>query len=174
MRKPRNCVVGFTLILCLSSGMAARKTRAPEPQCDEQVQLPRAVQTVLKQRPDVAVSCRLKPPIIQGDFDDDGHPDYAVLVTQRASQKRGFLIVFGNGRTEQAGAGRPVEYGAAAFTDLNFKQWSLRSKTRPVESAPDQPALKLHGDALLVGDTDGASGLFYWDGRRIRWYQQGD
>jgi hypothetical protein len=67
-----------------------------------------------------------------------------------------------------------VQYGAAVSADLNFDQWELFSKTRPVESAEDQAALKLHGDALLVSYHEDASGLFYWDGKRMRWYQQGD
>lgn len=64
--------------------------------------------------------------------------------------------------------------GAAAFPDLNFDQWELYSKGRPVESAEHQEHLKLHGDALLVSYHESASGLFYWDGKQIRWYQQGD
>ena len=151
----------------------AREVRS-EPKCDETIGLPKAVLAALKHTPDVVLSCRLKPFVIQGDFDGDGHPDYAVLVTQRTSRKRGFLIVFGKGRTVAAGAGHLVKYGAAASLDLNFDQWELYGKDRPVESAEDQESLKLHGDALLVSYHESVSGLFYWDGKRIRWYQQGD
>jgi|SRR6185437_3641323 len=159
------------LVVWLSVMMAGKTT---EPQCKETLQLPETVKAALKRMPDIVVSCRLKSAVIQGDFDGDGKVDYAVLVTKRASQKRGFLMVFGTGRTVVAGAGRPVKYGAADFQDLNFDEWELYPKSRPVESAEDQKALKLHGDALLVSYHETASGLFYWDGKRIRWYQQGD
>lgn len=113
--------------------MTAQETA--EPKCSEILQLPVAVKVALKHMPDVAVSCRMKPSVIEGDFNGDGRLDYAVLVTQKASQKRGFLITFGTGQTVVAGAGRPVKYGAADFQDLNFDQWQLYDKSRPVESA---------------------------------------
>jgi hypothetical protein len=138
------------------------------------MELPDTIRAALKQKPDVAISCRFKPPIIQGDFDGDGRPDFAVLVVELTSQRRGFLIVFGRGGMVIAGAGRLVRYGAATFSDLNFNQWELYNRARPVESAEDQAPLKLHGDALLVSYHENASGLFYWDGKRMRWYQQGD
>ena len=45
-------------------------------------------------------------PVIEGDFNGDGRLGYAVLVRQQAFQKRGFLIVFGNGRRVTTAAGR--------------------------------------------------------------------
>jgi hypothetical protein len=67
-----------------------------------------------------------------------------------------------------------VKYGPAAASDLNFDQWELYRKSRPVESTERQKPLKLKGDALLVRYHEGASGLYYWDGKRVHWYQQGD
>jgi hypothetical protein len=172
----RTIILPLTLILflCVSPGMMASKEHAPEAKCDEKNELPEPVQNVLKRTPDVLPSCRLKPSVIQGDFDGDSHLDYAVLVTRKMSRSRGFLIVFGSGRTFVAGAGRLVQYGDAPSRDLNFDHWELYRKDLPVESSEHQPQLKLHGDALFVSYHEGASGLFYWDGKRIRWYQQGD
>lgn len=164
--------VGLLLSWCFA--IDAIETREPEPQCDESQHLPKAIDLALKQAPDIVVSCRIKPPVIQGDFDGDGRPDYAVLVTQGISKKRGFLIAFANGKTAEAGAGRSVKYGAALSSDLNFDQWGLYRKYRPVESAKHQQTTRLRGDALIVSYHETASGLFYWDGKRIRWYQQGD
>jgi len=51
----------------------------------------------------------------------------------------------------------------------------LYAKDRPVEgSAGETKPVKLHGDAILVSYHESASGLFYWDGKQVRWYQQGD
>jgi hypothetical protein len=171
MKMLYSSVIAFSLML--SFGMVTGQA-APEPKCGKKMELPGRVQTALKQTPDVALSCRLKPPVLQGDFDGDGRRDYAVLVTQRTSHKRGFLIVFGNRKILVAGAGRSVKYGGAASSDLNFDQWELYSEARPVESAEHQKPLKLLSDALLVSYHESASGLFYWDGARFRWYQQGD
>jgi hypothetical protein len=169
-----NLAAILSLGLFVCPGLLARNERGPEPKCDEKMQLPNAVLDALKKAPDVAVSCRLKPSLIEGDFDGDGKPDYAVVVTQREQNNRGFLIAFGNGQRMVAGAGRAVKYGPAAASDLNFDQWELYHKGRPVESAERQKPLKLKGDALLVSYHEGASGLYYWDGKRVRWYQQGD
>lgn len=115
----------LSLLLWLSPLMVARRAHIPEPKCNEALQLPEAVQTALNKTPDVAVSCRVKPSMIEGDFDGDGRPDYAVLVTQQASQKRGFLIVFGNGRTAIAGAGRLVKYGCRSFSRSKLRSMGV-------------------------------------------------
>jgi hypothetical protein len=174
MKILRNLTVLVNVMLILSCGAMARKARTSEPICDEKTPLPAAVLAALKQTPDVAISCRLKPSLIEGDFDGDGKLDYAVIVTQREHYNRGFLIAFGNGRSMVSGAGRAVKYGAAAARDLNFDQWELYRKSRPVESEKHQEPMKLQGDALMVSYHESASGLFYWDGKRFRWYQQGD
>ncbi|HWX56357.1 MAG TPA: hypothetical protein VN176_17340 [Verrucomicrobiae bacterium] len=174
MKILHSSLIAFSLILCFSSGLVARQANSAALKCDEKIELPYAVRAALKRAPDLTVSCRLSPPVIQGDFGGNGSVGYAVLVTQKTSQRRGFLISFGGGRSVVAGAGRPVQYGAAAFPDLNFDHWELYSKSRPVESDDRQEPLKLHGDALLVSYHEDASGLFYWDGKRVRWYQQGD
>ena len=139
-----------------------------------QLTLPQTVEVALKRFPDLLASCRLKPSVIRGDFDGDGHDDYALLVVEKQSRKRGLLIVFADGRTVVAGAGRAVMYGAARAADLNFDEWELHRKRDPVESGEEQKPLTLHADALLVSYHESASGLFYWDGKSIRWYQQGD
>ena len=163
----------FALGAILSAGLAAATLLDPEPTC-QGIELPQAAKTALKRLPDLTLSCRLNPSVIKGDFDGDGRLDYAVLVTQKSSKKRGFLIAFASGRSVVAGAGTLVSYGTTAYADLNFDHWELHRKSQPVESAEDQEPLSLHADALLVSYHETASGLFYWDGKKIRWYQQGD
>jgi hypothetical protein len=36
------------------------------------------------------------------------------------------------------------------------------------------PYFALRGDALLVGKSEAASALIYWNGKRYVWLQQGD
>jgi hypothetical protein len=169
-----NSLIVFCLTLCFSSSMAACQTNSAEQRCNKKIELPDKIRSALKRAPDLTVSCRLNPPVIRGNFGGNEHVDYAILVRQKTSHKRGFIIVFDSGQNVIVGAGRPVQYGAAAFSDLNFDHWELHKKTRTVESAEQQGPLKLHGDALLASYHETASGLFYWDGKRMRWYQQGD
>src|SRR5215472_1595983 len=124
MRMLRNAF-GLILVFCLFQTATAVKSRSPEPKCKENLGLPSVVAAALKKIPDVFVSCRLEPFVLKGDFDGDGHPDYAVLVTQQRSGDRGVLIVFAGGRKLVIGAGRPAEYGSAPFSDLDFRQWEL-------------------------------------------------
>ena len=97
-----------------------------------------------------------------------------VIDAQKATKARGILLVFSNGRTALLGAGKPVEYGAEPSTDLNFDEWTVYSKHDVIESAEDQPGLKLYRDSLLVSYHESASGLFYWLHGKAHWYQQGD
>jgi hypothetical protein len=143
-----------------------------EANCKDQMQLPTVVLKALQQKTDIALSCRLKPSLITGDFDGDGRPDYAVLVIQSSTKKRGFLIAFGGGTVTVVGAGRSVQYGSDSASDLNFDHWELY-KTSSAEPG-EKPPLKVRCNAVFVSYEEAASGIFYWDGKRIRWFQQGD
>lgn len=144
-----------------------------EPKCEKD-NLPQTVKVALNRFPDLRVSCRIKPSFIRGDFEGEGRDDYAVLVDEKQGRKRFFLIIFAGGRSVVAGAGTPVMYGASRNFDLNFDEWELHRKQEPIESGENQESLTLHVDALLVSYRESASGLFYWDGKSIHWYQQGD
>jgi hypothetical protein len=167
-------IVGLTLTLLFASAPVPAQVQSAQPKCDA-VELPPPVRDALRHHPRLVLSCRINPPLIAGDFDGDGRSDYALLVTNQASRERGFLFVFARGGTALAGAGRLVKYGAATHPDLNFDQWERYPKNRPVEAGVGETRqLKLLGDALLVSYHESASGLFYWDGKQLRWYQQGD
>lgn len=111
-----------------------------------QLTLPQTVEAAIARFPDLLVSCRLKPTVIRGDFDGDGHDDYALLVVEKHSRKRGFLIVFAGGRNVVAGAGRAVTHGGARYADLNFDDWELHRKQDSVESGDEQKPLTLHAE----------------------------
>jgi len=139
------------------------------------VELPPAVRRAVERLPKLKLSCRINPPLIDADLDGDGARDFALLVVDKVSHERGFLLIFGTGKSVLAGAGHAIKYGATQSLDLNFDQWELYPKSRPVEAGVgEHRSLKLRGDALLVSYHETASGLFYWDGKAVRWYQQGD
>jgi hypothetical protein len=106
---------------------------------------------------------------LRGDFDGDGKPDQAVVVTRNRQQ--GVIVCRGRGDLLAVlGAG-------AAFhemTNLDFTGWRVHPRQQRVArgfGARRPPALA--GDALLL-EWESASGLVYWNGKRFVWYQQGD
>ena len=52
--------------------------------------------------------------------------------------------------------------------------WQVYSKTRAARAAAETSVPHLRGDALLVGKSEAASALIYWNGKRYVWSQQGD
>jgi hypothetical protein len=117
-----------------------------------------------------AISGKINPFYLRGDFDGDGRPDYAVLV--RNGDQQGVMLCL-------SGTSKPTLLGAgAAFNkmkDLNFNAWQVHPKARRVERGVEEskpPALV--GDAILLEWEESASALVYRKGKRFIWYQQGD
>jgi hypothetical protein len=52
--------------------------------------------------------------------------------------------------------------------------WRIYSKDRVARRAAELSIPQLHGEALLVGKSEAASALIYWNGKRYVWLQQGD
>jgi hypothetical protein len=117
-------------------------------------------------------SC-LNPFYQRGDFDGDGRADYAVLVQQPSSGKRGIALVHRrNQSVHVVGAGNAMGNGGDDFSWMGA--WRVFDRG-PVERGVGEGAPpRLRGDALLVEKTESASAIIWWDGGRYRWYQQGD
>lgn len=117
-----------------------------------------------------AISGKINPFYLRGDFDGDGKPDYAVLV--RNGDQQGVVLCL-------TGAPKPTLLGAgAAFNkmkDLNFNAWQVHPKAHRVERGVEEskPPVLL-GDAILLEWEESASAIVYWNGKRFVWYQQGD
>jgi len=119
----------------------------------------------------VDVSCYVSPCVLAGDFDGDGKADAAVLVV-RKDGKRGIAIVPARGQPSLVGAGHAVGSGGDDFKWMN--QWELHPQGPVGQGADRRPPPRLRGDAILVAQMESSSGLIHWDGKRFRWYQQGD
>jgi hypothetical protein len=121
-----------------------------------------------------SLSGRINPFYLRGDFDGDGKPDYAFAITSKTDQARGIAIWLSSQKKILVlGAGNPFRYGVVT-KDLAFDVWQVYGK-RPVEQgATAEVAPKLIGEAILVGKSESASGLIYWNGKSFAWYQQGD
>jgi hypothetical protein len=121
---------------------------------------------------DYELSFRVNPFYLRGDFIGDGKADIAVLVKQRSTGKLGIAII--NGATDKVtivGAGNAIGNGGDDFEWMDT--WQVYSKGRAIHDA-EGSVPHLRGDALLVGKSEAASALIYWNGKRCVWFQQGD
>jgi hypothetical protein len=150
--------------------LAASQTPTAAAQAND---LPEVVERVVKHgtlSTRYEISLQVKPPYLQGDFNGDGKIDVAILVKQRSTGKLGIAIVHGaTDKITILGAGVSIGNGGDDFEWMDT--WEIRSKGGKSAGA-NVP--KLHGDALLVGKSEAASALIYWNGKRYVWLQQSD
>ena len=120
-----------------------------------------------------ALTARLNPFYVHGDFNGDGRTDTAVLVRNRDSKKIGIAIVHAGARSAIIlGAGRSFGNGGDDFKWMDA--WHLYPRATVERGAGGGAPPVLRGDALMVIKTESASALIYWNGKRYAWYQQGD
>lgn len=86
--------------------------------------------------------------------------------------KTGIVLILQGRPLVVLGAG--TGFGNAGDDFFWMDAWSVMKKGKVQRGAGEKSNLKLRGDALSVRQTDGASGLIYWDRHQFRWYQQGD
>jgi hypothetical protein len=116
---------------------------------------------------------RINPSYLEGDLNGDAKIDVAVMVKQRATGKLGIAIFHGaTGKPTILGAGTPMGNGGDDFSWMD--SWQVYSKARGAHGAGERNAPGLRADALLVGKSEAASALIYWNGKRYVWLQQGD
>jgi hypothetical protein len=116
---------------------------------------------------------RMNPFYLRGDFNGDGEIDTAVLVKQHSTGKVGIAIVHGAAdKVTILGAGVGIGNGGDDFEWMD--SWQAYSKDRVGRGAGETSIPHLRGDALLVGKSESASALIYWNGKGYVWYQQGD
>jgi hypothetical protein len=121
------------------------------------------------------LSDRINPLYLRGDFDGDGIADYAVLVKQAKTGKRGIAVWLSSKRKVIVlGAGESVQCGAARSDDLDFDRWRVISANRFDTSSSYELPSGLRRDAILIVWSEGASGVYYWKAGSFRWFQEGD
>jgi hypothetical protein len=149
---------------------------AQEPSWEQNQSIPAWASEVLEGpefTKDYALSTRLNPFLVQGDFTGDGRLDFAVLLSQRKTGARGIAVLHaGSTRPVVLGAGHALGNGGADFSWMNA--WSVYPKGPVSRGADAGPPPDLRGDALLVQKLEASSAIIFWDGTSYRWYQQGD
>jgi hypothetical protein len=160
---------GLILLACMAPG------------ANSQVQwenIPPQIREAFAKRPlanHYDASARINPLYLRGDFDGDGVADYAILIVQVNTRKRGIAVwLSSRNQVVILGAGLPVQYGAQRNDDLNFDEWRVTGPNRFDKSSSVELPPSLHGDAIFVGKSETACGIFYWNSGRFKWLQQGD
>ena len=151
------------------------RSSAPDPaaQADD---IPEPVQRAIKNGSlpkDYSVSFHMDPFYLRGDFNGDGKTDVAVLMKQQSTRKIGIAIVHAAAdKVIILGAGRPIGNGGDDFEWMDY--WQVYAKGSVNQESGETNTPRLRGDALLVGKSESASALIYWNGRRYAWFQHGD
>jgi len=118
-------------------------------------------------------SFHINPFYLRGDFDGDGEMDFAFLVIQNKTKKKGIAIMHsGSNKIFIVGAGRPCGNGGDDFRWMNI--WSVYPRGKVELRVGKTTIPNLCGEALHVEKSGSASGLILWDGKKYVWYQQGD
>jgi hypothetical protein len=162
--------------LMLLTVLIFRQAAAQEPSLAETRTIPTWAADVLRDpnfTKEYALSTRLHPFLLQGDFNGDGALDVAILVSRRGTGARGIALLHaGSTRPELVGAGHATGDGGEDFSWMDA--WSVYPKGAVHRGADGSSPPRLRGDALLVEKLESASAIIYWDGAGYRWYQQGD
>ena len=174
-----NNIISFALFIPLAIAVAGPPNPAQSQTPDASAELypiPEPVERAIIHGPlakKYEVSFRLNPFYLRGDFNGDGKIDVAVLVKQRSTGKSGIAIVHGGtSKVTILGAGTAVGNGGDDFEWMDT--WQIYSKTSVASGGDGKNAPHLRGDALLVGKSEAASALIYWNGKRYVWFQHGD
>jgi hypothetical protein len=173
-----NNIISFALLVPFAIAVAepanpAQSQKTPDAQLHH---IPEPVERAIVHGPlakKYEVSFRLNPFYLRGDFNGDGKIDVAVLVKQRSTGKLGVAIVHGGtSKVTILGAGTAVGNGGDDFEWMDT--WQIYAKTGVASGGDGKNAPHLRGDALLVGKSETASALIYWNGHRYIWLQHGD
>ena len=97
----------------------------------------------------------------------------AVLIKEKLSGKTGIVVIHRRDRSRHIlGAGQTNGNGGDDFSWMDA--WQVYERGVVQRGADESPPPVLRGDALYVEKTESASAIIWWNGKRYRWYQQGD
>src|SRR6266478_5020375 len=168
-------LVGVAFILLLPIAIAVAESAAKDSAHSQTTgalvqtnDIPESVQTAITNgslAKNYDLSFRMNPFYLRGDFNGDGKIDVAVLVKQRSTGKLGIAIVHAaTDKVTILGAGVGIGNGGDDFKWMD--SWQVYSKDRVGRGAGETSIPHLRGDALLVGKSEAASALIYWNGKR--------
>lgn len=132
-----------------------------------------------------SIASFLKPHILQADFNGDAIQDIAVLIIEKATKRRGILLIQGKSNKHFVfGAGTSFGNGGKDFKWAD--KWILYTKKTAFETRFDKESgdilggkqIKLARPGILIEDyKDGAAlagGIIYWNDKKFIWIHQGE
>jgi len=144
---------------------------ATQPSVPSPWALPAGVERCVGKIHDVQASSRINPFYLRADIDGDGKSDYVVLVSSLEGGKNGIALCLARNSTPVVlGAGREFH----GMKNLDFDAWMIFEKKGAERGVGEGLPPQLRGEAIEVIWEESASALLYWDGKEVRWYQQGD
>lgn len=169
-----SCALLCLSVICCPAGRSAEWT---DLQLELAGSMPGDLVQYLRESPGheaYALAAWLNPYYLQAGFDGDGRTDTAVLVEEKATGRRGIMVVHIGAREHIVlGAGKPL---GDAGDDLGWMDaWRVRPRGAVGQSPHEErPAPVLVGDALEIMRLEASSGLAYWNGEDYGWYRQSD
>ena len=131
-----------------------------------------------------AISAKLNPFYLRGDFDGDGIPDYAVLVVNRTTKAFGIAMIRSRAKHIEVLGADGIKLRVAATEDGSpgylldefgwLDSWHVERKQRLRFTGLDRPVTGMVAEGIVVEKAEAAAGLIYWDGKQYRWLQMSD
>jgi len=125
----------------------------------------------------------LTPAFIQSDFNGDGVRDIAILVIEKSTRKKGFIILHGNS-TKYFVFGAGTQFGNGSDDYEWAGKWSLYKHDRAYDMHSDGPddslvvaeAIELKRPGLMVENRKQndsfRGGIIYWNNKEYIWIRQ--
>ena len=117
------------------------------------------------------ISTRLNPYVWRGDFNGDGKPDLAILVSKTATKKQGILLLFRAKTPLLLGAGKTFGNGGDDFSWID--NWHVEDRGTKHSNHRDD-SVHLAADGLMIAKDASASAIIYMHNGKPKWMQYGD
>ena len=113
--------------------------------------------------------CGLNPWYLMGDFNGNGHYDFALVLRQHSADNETRLaVLWGSGKVVFLDRDEDLQYPT-------IEAWHIYPKYEKVLlGIEEETPPTLEGDGIMIYKLETSSSLVYWNGTRFTYYWQGD